>query len=103
MHTETLEIIQDKLYTELEKYADDNGAMSPACIDVLDKLTHAIKSVTTTLAMEGGTERGYRGETGGTYRRGRREYDHRRSDGTYDGPDEENLRRMIEKVMREAR
>ena len=50
-----LERIQDMLTDELEKFAGKDKLANVAELDQLDKLTHALKSVKTTIAMcEGG-------------------------------------------------
>lgn len=92
--------------SEMNKKMDKNGGkMSAGDLEALDKLTHALKSVKTTLAMEeydddrsgdymgGSYERGgnrgggsYRGgsyEQGGSYARGRGRYAKRDSMGRY--------------------
>ena len=91
--------------SEMNKKMDKNGGkMSAGDLEALDNLTHALKSVKTTLAMEeyddersgdyrGSYERGgnrgggsYRGgsyEQGGSYARGRGRYAKRDSMGRY--------------------
>jgi hypothetical protein len=86
--------------SEMNKKMDKNGGkMSAGDLEALDKLTHALKSVKTTLAMEeyddersgdymgGSYERGgNRGgsyERGGSYARGRGRYAKRDSMGRY--------------------
>ena len=85
--------------SEMNKKMDKNGGkMSAGDLEALDKLTHALKSVKTTLAMEeydddrsgdyrGSYERGgNRGgsyERGGSYARGRGRYAQRDSMGRY--------------------
>lgn len=85
--------------SEMNKKMDKNGGkMSTGDLEALDKLTHALKSVKTTLAMEeyddersgdyrGSYERGgNRGgsyERGGSYARGRGRYAKRDSMGRY--------------------
>lgn len=78
-----LEDVKEMLCQELETYAK-KGELTAGSLDVIDKLTHALKSVETIMAMEdssyadGGSYRGsydggsYRGSyDGGSYRRGR--------------------------------
>ena len=88
--------------SEMNKKMDKNGGkMSAGDLEALDKLTHALKSVKTTLAMEeyddersgdyrgsyerGGNRGSYRGsyEQGGSYARGRGRYAKRDSMGRY--------------------
>lgn len=60
----TLHEICDALSKELEEMAEKTrGGMSPGDLDTIDKLTHAIKSVKTTIAMieAEGEENGYSG------------------------------------------
>ena len=83
-----LEDLKDMVCEELEKIAQ-KGELTTGTLDVTDKLTHTLKSITTIMAMEdsgysndGGSYRGsYRGEFEGatgpyagddaSYRRGR--------------------------------
>lgn len=91
--------------SEMNKKMDKNGGkMSAGDLEALDKLTHALKSVKTTLAMEeydddrsgdyrgsyarsdnrgGGSYRGGSYEQGGSYARGRGRYAKRDSMGRY--------------------
>ena len=81
--------------SEMNKKMDKNGGkMSAGDLEALDKLTHALKSVKTTLAMEeyddersgdymGGSNRGGSYERGGSYARGRGRYAKRDSMGRY--------------------
>lgn len=48
---EMLERIQDMLTDELETFAGKDKLANVAELDQLDKLTHALKSVKTTIAM----------------------------------------------------
>jgi hypothetical protein len=80
--------------SEMNKKMDKNGGkMSAGDLEALDKLTHALKSVKTTLAMEeydddrsgdymGGNRVGSY-ERGGSYARGRGRYAKRDSMGRY--------------------
>lgn len=60
---ELCEIIHDKLDDAVEKLEQTDGRMSTADVDYIDKLTHALKSIKTTLAMMEAdsdySERGY--------------------------------------------
>jgi hypothetical protein len=78
----------------MNKKMDKNGGkMSAGDLEALDKLTHALKSVKTTLAMEEydddrsgdymGGNRGGSYERGGSYARGRGRYAKRDSMGRY--------------------
>lgn len=87
--------------SEMNKKMDKNGGkMSAGDLEALDKLTHALKSVKTTLAMEeydddrsgdymggsyerGGNRGGGSYERGGSYARGRGRYAKRDSMGRY--------------------
>lgn len=106
--TEDLHEICEKLTDEIgemnEKMEKNGGKMSAGDLEAIDKLTHALKSVKTTLAMEeydddrsgdymGGSYQrgGNRGgrsnrgsyERGGSYARGRGRYAQRDSMGRY--------------------
>ena len=76
MHT--LEKLRDMLMYELEECAEKDG-MSSGSLDTIDKLTHAVKSIDTILAME---ESGY-SRDGYSYARGRRGNVRRDSMGRY--------------------
>lgn len=65
--------LRDMLMEELEK-CTDKGELSAGSLEIVDKLTHSIKSIDTILAME---EAGYSNDDGYSYRgysyaRGRR-------------------------------
>ena len=57
--------LKKKLCRELENYAKD-GKLSAGDLEVIDKLTHSIKSLVTIIAME---DSGYSGEYSGARRR----------------------------------
>jgi hypothetical protein len=80
--------------SEMNKKMDKNGGkMSAGDLEALDKLTHALKSIKTTLAMEEydddrsgdymGGNRGGSYERGGSYARGRGRNARRDSMGRY--------------------
>lgn len=73
-----MEEIRDMLCEELDKIAD-KGELSAGSLELVDKLTHSIKSIDTIMAME---ERGY-SERGYSYNYPRYYYDHDRRDGGY--------------------
>lgn len=79
--------IRDMLCDELEKFAE-HGEMNASALEMVDKLTHSIKSIDTILAMNGYSEDGRsyeRGNSrrydGGGYERG----NSRRSGRSYRG------------------
>ena len=85
--------IKDMLHKELDGYSDKE--LTAASLDVVDKLTHALKSVDTIIAMnESGWDRGSARNSGarGKYRTDRRDgmdrYAGRASynNGYYNGP-----------------
>jgi len=57
--------LKKKLCRELENYAKD-GKLSAGDLEVIDKLTHSIKSLVTIITME---DSGYSGEYSGARRR----------------------------------
>ena len=66
-----MEDLKEMLCEELKDIAQ-KGELSTGTLDVIDKLTHSVKSIVTILAMEGYSgddRRSYDGE--GSYRRGR--------------------------------
>ena len=69
-----MERLRDMLCDELEKVTM-KGELSAGSLDVVDKLTHSIKSIDTIMAMEGNSRenRGgsYRYDRGGSYARRR--------------------------------
>ena len=79
-----MEELRDMLCEELDKITK-KGELSAGSLDVVDKLTHSIKSIDTIIAMEesgyskesnrgghGGYSRNYMYEDGGSYARGGR-------------------------------
>ena len=70
--------LRDMLMDELEK-CTNKGELSAGSLDVVDKLTHSIKSIDTILAME---EAGYSND-GYSGARGRGRYARRDSMGRY--------------------
>lgn len=71
--------LKDMLMDELEKCVD-KGELSAGSLDIVDKLTHSIKSIDTILAME---DAGYSYDDGYSYARGRGRYSKRDSMGRY--------------------
>lgn len=74
-----MEELKEMLCEELEKITK-KGELSAGSLDVVDKLTHSIKSIDTIMAME---EAGYSNESGYSYARGRGRYARRDSMGRY--------------------
>lgn len=61
-----LEELREMLMEELEK-CSKKGELSAGSLDVIDKMTHAVKSIDTIMAME---DAGYSNESGYSYARG---------------------------------
>ena len=59
--------LKEKLLQELEEYG--RKELSPGTLEVVDKLSHAIKNVCKIIEMKE-EEEGYSGEMGGSYQRG---------------------------------
>lgn len=82
-----MEELRKMLCAELDKLTK-KGELSAGSLDVVDKLTHSIKSIDTIMAME---DAGYSNEGGYSYARGRGRNAKRDSmgrysrDGSYDG------------------
>ena len=80
-----MEELREMLCEELDKITK-KGELSTGSLDVIDKLTHSIKSIDTIMAME---EAGYSNDDGYSNARGRRGNVRRDSMGrysrTYDG------------------
>ena len=74
-----MEELRDMLCEELEKITK-KGELSAGSLDVIDKLTHSIKSIDTIMAME---DSGYSNESGYSYARGRGRNARRDSMGRY--------------------
>lgn len=74
-----MEELKEMLCEELEKITK-KGELSAGGLDVVDKLTHSIKSIDTIMAME---ESGYSNESGYSYARGRGSNARRDSRGRY--------------------
>ena len=74
-----MEELKEMLCEELEKITK-KGELSAGSLDVVDKLTHSIKSIDTIMAMEEG---GYSNESGYSYARGRGSNARRDSRGRY--------------------
>lgn len=74
-----MEELREMLCEELDKITK-KGELSTGSLDVIDKLTHSIKSIDTIMAME---DAGYSNESGYSYARGRGRYANRDSMGRY--------------------
>lgn len=74
-----MEELRDMLCEELDKITK-KGELSAGSLDVIDKLTHSIKSIDTIMAME---DAGYSNESGYSYARGRGRNARRDSMGRY--------------------
>ena len=74
-----MEELREMLCEELEKITK-KGELSTGSLDVVDKLTHSIKSIDTIMAME---DAGYSNESGYSYARGRGRNARRDSMGRY--------------------
>ncbi len=77
-----MEELRKMLCAELEKITK-KGELSAGSLDVVDKLTHSIKSIDTIMAME---DAGYSNEGGYSYARGQRRDSmgrYSRNDGSY--------------------
>ena len=64
--------LRDMLEKELHTITD-KGELSAGSLDIIDKLTHSIKSIDTIMAMEGSSHDGYYSRDG--YSRDRYAYD----------------------------
>lgn len=62
--------IRDMLCDELEKFAE-HGEVNASAVEMIDKLSHSIKSIDTILAMKGYSEDDMSYERGGSRRSGR--------------------------------
>lgn len=74
-----MEELKEMLCEELDKITK-KGELSAGSLDVVDKLTHSIKSIDTIMAME---DAGYSNESGYSYARGRGRNARRDSMGRY--------------------
>lgn len=74
-----MEELREMLCEELDKITK-KGELSAGSLDVVDKLTHSIKSIDTIMAME---DSGYSNESGYSYARGRGRNARRDSMGRY--------------------
>lgn len=74
-----MEELRTMLCDELDKITK-KGELSAGSLDVVDKLTHSIKSIDTIMAME---DAGYSNESGYSYARGRGSNARRDSMGRY--------------------
>jgi len=114
---ETMHHLKEMLEDELDKVVD-KGVVSRDALDVIDKLTHSIKSIDTIIAMEDagysygdysdarGRGRNAKRDSMGRYSRGRYSYDddsmstleHMMSNAT-----DPHEREMIQKMMEHYR
>ena len=78
-----MEELREMLCEELDKITK-KGELSTGSLDVIDKLTHSIKSIDTIMAME---DAGYSNESGYSYARGRGRNARRDSMGRYSRDD----------------
>ena len=78
-----MEELREMLCEELDKITK-KGELSAGSLDVIDKLTHSIKSIDTIIAME---DAGYSNESGYSYARGRGRNARRDSMGRYSNDD----------------
>lgn len=78
-----MEELREMLCEELDKITK-KGELSTGSLDVIDKLTHSIKSIDTIIAME---DAGYSNESGYSYARGRGRNARRDSMGRYSRDD----------------
>lgn len=81
-----MEELREMLCEELDKITK-KGELSTGSLDVIDKLTHSIKSIDTIMAME---DAGYSNESGYSYARGRGRNARRDSMGRYSRESMEN-------------
>ena len=65
------DVVTQKLDRYNEKLSKNGGEMSASDLEIIDKLTHTLKSVKTTIAMIEAEEKGY----SGTYWDGKQYYD----------------------------
>ena len=105
-----MEELKEMLCEELDKIAK-KGELSTGSLDVIDKLTHSIKSIDTIMAMEdaGYSEKGYSRENdgrmmrGNSYARGRGSNAKRDSRGRYSSDYAmDDLHDKLQEMMEEA-
>lgn len=104
-----IEDLRYMLCTELDKIAS-KGELTAGSLDTIDKLTHAIKSIDTIMAMEDYSEddysrnssyaRGGRGNRGRSSRDNYRNRDSRRSYDGYSGHEE--IKSELTELLEEA-
>lgn len=82
MHTQTLHKIKEMLCKELDEYGKKED-MTAGSLDIIDKLTHALKSVETIIAMNEAGDEGYSGRYPDRYSGARGRYARRDSMGRY--------------------
>lgn len=69
------DVVTQKLERYNEKLSKNGGEMSASDLEIIDKLTHTLKSVKTTIAMIEAEDKGY----SGTYWDGKQYYDGQQS------------------------
>lgn len=69
------DVVTQKLDRYNEKLSKNGGEMSASDLEIIDKLTHTLKSVKTTIAMIEAEDKGY----SGTYWDGKQYYDGQQS------------------------
>ena len=69
------DVVSQKLERYSEKLSKNGGEMSASDLEIIDKLTHTLKSVKTTIAMIEAENKGY----SGTYWDGKQYYDSQQS------------------------
>ena len=69
------DVVSQKLERYNEKLSKNGGEMSASDLEIIDKLTHTLKSVKTTIAMIEAEDKGY----SGTYWDGKQYYDGQQS------------------------
>jgi hypothetical protein len=84
MQTQTLHKIKEMLCKELDEYGKKEE-LTAGSLDIVDKLTHALKSVETIIAMNEASEEGYSGNYPNRYSGARGRYARRDSMGRYSG------------------
>lgn len=118
---ELCEKVTESIAEANKKLRNNGGALSPGDADYLDKLTHMLKSIKTTMAMDeyeddysnrsyaSGGGRSYRSGGGSSYARGRSRNARRDSMGRYSreggysyGGDKEEMIERLRDIMEDA-
>lgn len=94
-----MEELRSMLCDELDKITK-KGELSAGSLDVVDKLTHSIKSIDTIMAME---DAGYSNESGYSYARGRGRNTRRDSMGRYSRDNDGSYNYMDGSYARDGR